>query len=106
MPAPCYKSVFNQKSYHMESLQAHNYGCQELDATTAKDVNGGLLGLSLTNVDGKITVGAQLDLSGLTSGLPGGGSLPGLGGLGNLLAPVTNLLNSLLGGLGGGLLRL
>lgn len=93
----------------MESLQAHNYGCQELDATNAKDVNGGFLAFSITNVDGKITVGAQLDTNALTSGLPGtggGGSLPGLGGLGDLLAPVTNLLNSLLGGLGGGLLRL
>ena len=93
----------------MESLQAHNYGCHELDATNAKDVNGGFLAFSITNVDGKITVGAQLDTNALTSGLPGtggGGSLPGLGGLGDLLAPVTNLLNGLLGGLGGGLLRL
>lgn len=91
----------------MESLQAHNFGCQELDATTAKEVNGGFLNISLTNMNGKINAGIQLDTTAL--GLPGtggGGSLPGLGGLGNLgslLSPVTNLLNSLLGGLGGAL---
>ena len=90
----------------MESLQAHNFGCQELDATTAKEVNGGFLNISLTNTNGKINAGVQLDTNALgLGGLgTGGGSLPGLGGLGNLgslLSPVTNLLNSLLGGLGG-----
>ena len=93
----------------MENLQAHNYGCQELNAADVKDVNGGFFLLSLTNTNGKITAGAQLDTNALTSGLPlpgGGGGLPGLGGLGSLLAPVTNLLNGLLGGLGGGLLGL
>lgn len=91
----------------MENLQVQNYGCMEMNAADVKDVNGGFLAFSLTNVNGKITVGAQLDTNALTSGLPlpgGGGGLPGLGGLGNLLAPVTSLLNSLLGGLGGGLL--
>ncbi len=53
----------------MENLQAHNYGCQELDAVTAKEVNGGL-------------------------------DLPGTGGLGNILSPVTNLLTGLLGSTG------
>lgn len=96
---------FNQKPPHMENLQAQHYGCQELDTTVAKDINGGFLGLSITNVDGKITVGGQLDTNALLSSVPGlpgtggGGSLPGLGGLTNLLAPVTNLLNGLLGGL-------
>ena len=86
----------------MENLQVQHYGCQELDATSAKDVNGGFLALSITNVNGKITVGAQLDTNALLSSVPGlpgtGGGLPGLGGLGSLLAPVTNLLNGLLGG--------
>ncbi|MGX5818293.1 hypothetical protein ACWKWU_08870 [Chitinophaga lutea] len=92
----------------MENLQVQQFGCQELDTTVAKDINGGFLGLSLMNTNGKITVGAQLDTNALLSslslpGLPGsgGGGLPGLGGLNNLLAPVTNLLNSLLGNLGG-----
>ena len=92
----------------MENLQVHNYGCQELDATTTQDVNGGFLSLGITNVNGKITIGGQLDTNALLSGLPGlpgtGGGIPGVGGLGNLLAPVTNLLHRLLGGLGGGLL--
>ncbi|AWO01645.1 hypothetical protein DLD77_08025 [Chitinophaga alhagiae] len=88
----------------MENLQAQHYGCQELDSTVAKDINGGFLGLSITNVDGRITVGAQLDTNALLSSVPGlpgtgGGGLPGLGGLSNLLAPVNNLLNGLLGGL-------
>lgn len=86
----------------MENLQVQHYGCQELDTTSAKDVNGGFLALSITNVNGKITVGAQLDTNALLSSVPGlpgtGGGLPGLGGLGSLLAPVTNLLNGLLGG--------
>ncbi len=87
----------------MENLQVQHYGCQELDTTVAKDINGGFLGLSLTNVNGKLTVGAQLDTNSLLSSVPGlpgtgGGGLPGLGGLGDLLTPVTNLLNSLLGG--------
>ncbi|WP_126244669.1 hypothetical protein [Chitinophaga rhizosphaerae] len=93
----------------MENLQVQNFGCQELDATTAQEVNGGFLSLGLNNVNGKITLGAQLDTNALLGSLPGlpgtGGGLPGLGGLGDLLSPVTNLLNSLLGGLGGGLLR-
>ncbi len=93
----------------MENLQVQQFGCQELDTTTAKEVNGGFLSLGLTNNNGQITVGVQLDTNALLGSLPGlpgtGGGLPGLGGLGALLAPVTNLLNSLLGGLGGGLLR-
>ena len=92
----------------MENLQVHNYGCQELDATTTREVNGGFLSLGITNVNGKITIGGQLDTNALLSSLPGlpgtGGGIPGVGGLGSLLAPVTNLLNSLLGGLGGGIL--
>ena len=92
----------------MENLQVHNYGCQELDATTTQDVNGGFILFGITNVDGKINIAGQLDTNALLSGLPGlpgtGGGIPGVGGLGNLLAPVTNLLNGLLGGLGGGLL--
>lgn len=83
----------------MENLQVQHYGCQELDSTVAKDINGGFLGLSITNVNGKLTIGAQLDTNALLSAVPGlpgtGGGLPGLG---NLLTPVTNLLNSLLGG--------
>lgn len=90
----------------MENLQVQNFGCQELDAVAAQEVNGGFLSLALTNVNGKITVGAQLDSNALLGSLPG---LPGTGGggldLGGLLSPVTNLLQSLLGGLGGGLLR-
>lgn len=92
----------------MENLQVQHYGCQELDTTVAKDINGGFLGLSITNVDGRITIGAQLDTNALLSAVPGlpgtgggGVGLPGLGGLSGLLTPVTNLLNSLLGGLGG-----
>ncbi|WP_346317174.1 hypothetical protein [Chitinophaga sp. YIM B06452] len=92
----------------MENLQVHNYGCQELDATATKEVNGGFLSLGINNVNGKITIGGQLDTNALLGSLPGlpgtGGGLPGLGGLGSLLSPVTNLLNSLLGGLGGGIL--
>lgn len=88
----------------MENLQVQHYGCQELDTTVAKDINGGFLGLSISNVNGKLTIGAQLDTNALLSSVPGlpgtgGGGLPGLGGLDGLLAPVTSLLNSLLGGL-------
>lgn len=88
----------------MENLQVQHYGCQELDTTVAKDINGGFLGLSIANVNGKLTIGAQLDTNALLSSVPGlpgtgGGGLPGLGGLDGLLAPVTSLLNSLLGGL-------
>lgn len=91
----------------MENLQVQNFGCQELDATAAQEVNGGFLSLALTNVNGKLTLGAQLDTNALLGSLPG---LPGTGtggglDLGGLLSPVTNLLNGLLGGLGGGLLR-
>lgn len=93
----------------MENLQAHNYGCQEMNAADVKDVNGGFFLFSLSNTNGKISAGSQMDTSGLTSGLSlpgGGGGLPGLGGLGSLLSPVTSLLNSLLGSLGGGILGL
>ncbi len=97
--------LFNQTSYHMENLQVQHFGCQEIDATVAKDVNGGFFTLGITNTNGKITVGGQLDTNALLSSIPGvpgtGGGLPGLGGLGGLLTPVTNLLNSLLGSLGG-----
>ena len=90
------------KPCYMQKLESNNYGCQELDLQTASDVNGGLidlgfLKLDFTNTNGKINVGITVDPNGLTN-LPGGG---GTGGLGNLLSPVTNLLNSLLGGLGG-----
>lgn len=86
----------------MQNLQSNNYGCQELDLQTTRDINGGLIDLGflkidLANTNGKINVSLTVDPNGLTS-LPGSG---GTGGLGNLLSPVTNLLNSLLGGLGG-----
>lgn len=96
--------LFNHKIlFIMENFQVQNFGCQELDATTAQDVNGGFLAFSLTNVNGRLTLGAQLDTNALgLPGLPGvGGGGTDLGGLGSILAPVTNLLNSLLGGLGG-----
>ncbi len=51
----------------MESLQVHNYGCRELDATTTREVNGGFLSLGINNVNGKITIGGQLDTNALLS---------------------------------------
>ncbi|WP_120517633.1 hypothetical protein [Chitinophaga barathri] len=86
----------------MQNLQPQLFGCQELSQADAHDINGGLIDLGflkidLVNADGKINLGITIDPNGL-GGLPGGG---GTGGLGNILSPVTNLLNSLLGGLGG-----
>ena len=39
----------------MENLQVQHFGCQELDATAAQEVNGGFLSLGITNVNGQIT---------------------------------------------------
>ena len=89
----------------MQNLQAQNFGCQELSLTDTHDINGGLLDLGflkidLMNADGVINLGVAIDPNSV--GLPGGGGgIPGVGGLGNLLAPVTGLLNGLLGNLGG-----
>ncbi|WP_295126549.1 hypothetical protein [uncultured Chitinophaga sp.] len=93
----------------MENLQVQNYGCQELEATTAQETNGGFLSLGLFNNNGVISAGLNLDTNSLTSGLGniGGGIGGGTGGVNSLLSSVTSLLNGLLGGLnigGGGIL--
>jgi hypothetical protein len=98
--------LFNQKLlYTMENLQVRNYGCLELEATTAQETNGGFLTLGLFNNNGVISTGLSLDTNSLTSGLGNIGG--GTGGANSLLSSVTNLLGSLLGGLnlgGGGIL--
>ncbi|WP_119081084.1 hypothetical protein [Chitinophaga alhagiae] len=67
----------------MEQLKTRNYGCTELNATEAKDINGG----ALPGMPG------LPDLSGLLNGIPIVGGL-----LSGLVGTVTNLLGSLLGG--------
>ncbi|MCK7558799.1 hypothetical protein MKQ70_28975 [Chitinophaga sedimenti] len=97
----------------MENLQVQNYGCQELEATTAQETNGGFLSIGLFNNNGVLSAGLSLDTTSLVNGLGNiGGGMGGIGGgtggTNNLLGSVSNLLNSLLGGInlgGGGLLR-
>ncbi|RAI97469.1 hypothetical protein LX64_05140 [Chitinophaga skermanii] len=98
----------------MENFELQQLGCEELNATSAQDVNGGnIIGLGVTNNNGVLEITLKLDLSSLGStlgGVTGGGGTTGgggiLGGVGtgvpgvnNLLGTVTGLLNNLLGGL-------
>ncbi|WP_126244671.1 MULTISPECIES: hypothetical protein [Chitinophaga] len=69
----------------MENFKLEELGCEELTQIEAVDTQGGLLDLSGL-------------LDGLLGGILGGGEGNPVGGL---LSTVTNLLNSLLGGLGG-----
>ncbi|WP_109696144.1 hypothetical protein [Chitinophaga deserti] len=69
----------------MENLNLQELGCEELTQLESIDTQGGLVDLSGL-------------LNGLLGGILGGGEGNPVGGL---LSTVTNLLNSILGGLGG-----